>query len=134
MIIIGTLIASLYNFDPRDETAQFMQRFNILQGISLCVTVATSMLTTFTIGAHIYASTFRNRQAWGRYKHLVEIIIQSSALYSVSFLVTAIIDLIGTNGISSASPTILLNANCYTSAISSFTAVYFLNFFCFHVF
>jgi len=125
LIIVGIIIGGIIYLDPSDGTNELVQKFNILQGIALCVTVLTSVSATFVIGAQIYASTAVNHQARRRYKHVIEIIIQSSALYSISLLITAIISLINTNAKIAALQSVLLNldAGVYANAISSFTTV-----------
>ena len=119
-------MAFLLNFDPGDETDQFTHRYNIVQGTTSCVTVATSILATFIIGAQIYASTTMNRQARKRYKHIIEIIIQSSALYSFSILIGAVTALIGDNATITTSDSVIFNADIYAAAIGGFTTVYSL--------
>jgi len=67
--------------------------FNILQGCSLCMTTVTSMVTTLLIGAQVYSSTSLNPRARRRYKPIIEIMLQSSALYSLAILTQAIVTL-----------------------------------------
>lgn len=116
----------LYYVNPSDNTPEFARQFNVMQGTSSCVTVVTSVLATFVIGAQIYASTAMNRQARRRYQYLIEIIIQSSALYSISILLSAITTLVDTNQNITASQSGILDADNYLNVIASFITVYFL--------
>jgi len=111
----------LYNGNKAEE---FTQKYNIVQGTNSYVAVATSVLATFVIGAQIYTSTTTNHQARRRYTHIIEIIIQSSALYSFSILITAITALVGDNSTFTASDSVIFNADTYASAIAAFTTVY----------
>jgi len=126
LIIIVAVTIGLLEFFPGDETHAFTHQFNVIEGTSLCMTVLTSVLATFVIGAQIYLSTAMNHQARKRYKHLMEIIIQSSALYSLSTLLSAIITLSVAN--SSVTKPVLIEAGQYTTTISSFSTVSSLSF------
>ena len=126
LIIIAIIMNALSYFDPSDTTDEFLHQYDIVLGTSMCVTVATSMLATFVIGAQIHASTDTNRKARRRYKHIIEIIIQSSALYSVSLLLNAITALCSPASLT-ASNSVIFNAGVYTAAISDFTMVYSSN-------
>lgn len=122
LILIANVMNGLGYFYPRDETVKFARQYNIFEGTTLCVTAATSVIATFVIGAQIYTSTNLNTRARKRYAHITEILVQSSALYSLSIVGQAIVTLIdeGTfNGISSK----LLNAGVYTYSVSCLTAV-----------
>jgi len=112
----------IYMFDPSHQTARFAQQANILQGTSIFVTAATSILATFLIGAHIYQSTSMNSRARRRYTSIVDIITQSSALYSFSLLAQAILGLV-TNSTFGFTGSTLLNANTYTYEIATMTTV-----------
>lgn len=79
--------------DTRYNTPANSRMFNILQGCSLCMTTVTSMVTTLLIGAQVYSSTSLNPRARRRYKPIIEIMLQSSALYSLAILTQAIVTL-----------------------------------------
>jgi len=117
---------ALSYFDPSDTTDEFFHQYDIVLGTSLCVTVTTSVLATFVIGAQIYVSTNKNHKVRRRYKHIIEIIIQSSALYSVSLLLYAIIVLCLSTNLT-VSNSVIIDAHLYAGAISGFITVYSLN-------
>ena len=119
----------LSNFVPGDETIDFVSRLNVVQGTTLCVTVATSVVATLVIGVRIYTSTARNHQARERYKHIVEIIVQSSALYSISLLISAVNTLCDNSGDLTASQSVAFNADSYAYGIAAVATVYSSPFF-----
>lgn len=124
MIIIANVIGAVGLLDPGEKARlrEFARLYDNLQGSSLCVTAATSMIATFVIGAQIYFSTSLNIQARRRYKHIIEIIIQSSALYSIAILFPAISVFVHNANLGlPGSKTI--NFDAYTSAIASITTV-----------
>ena len=124
------VMAGLSNLVLADETIEFGHQYNAVQGSGMCVTVATSVLATFVIGARIYSSTAMNHRARRRYKHIVEIIVQSSALYSLCILLAAVADLVDNespSGLNSRS----YGASAYTATISFISTVCFIYFRCF---
>ncbi|KAF4610338.1 hypothetical protein D9613_010637 [Agrocybe pediades] len=123
LLLVGFAIAGLVWFDPRYKTAQFARRYNILQGSTFLVTAMTSMMATFVIGAQIYVSTRQNLRARKRYAHIVEIMIQSAALYSLTILGQAIIALT-TSGNLATLTSAILNGEFYTSGLMVFTTAF----------
>jgi len=111
------------NLEPSDESVQFSQIYGAMQGSSLFITVATSVLATFVIGSQIYSVTSPNRHTRRRYEHIFEIIVQSSALYSLSILVQAVTNL-SANEDSHLGGSAALNASVYASAITVITTVF----------
>ena len=116
------MVAAIAQYKPSHQTIQFERKVNILKGTSFCVTAATSMIATSLIAAHIYASTSLNLQSRRRYMHIVEIMVQSSALYSLSTLGLAILDLIN-NANSNLVGSAILNAENYTSTVAVISTV-----------
>jgi len=111
-------------FDPNDFTVQFTREANLSQGINLVITAITSITATSVIGAHIYSSTSLNPGARKRYKHIVEIIVQSSALYSLTLLASAILAFINDAHSALFMPH-FTTAELYTSSITLITTVCF---------
>jgi len=120
-ILISTLFQGLFNFVPGDHTSQWAQRYNIIQGISFCVTAATSVLATFIIAAKIHRSNINNH-ARRRYRHIIEITIQSSTLYTLSTLGIAVTGLIN-NGYLNPQGSTVLDAQLYLNALTVITTV-----------
>jgi len=118
---MSTLFQGLFSFVPEDSTIQWAQLFNIIEGISLCTTAATSVLATYIIAAKIHRSNMNNR-ARRRYRHIIEITIQSSALYTLSTLGNAVTTLI-TNGNLNSDGSTLLNAEIYLDTFTTITTV-----------
>jgi len=100
-------------------------QYNLLLGITLLVTAVTSVTATFVIGIEIYTSTILNRRARKRYTHIIEIVAQSSALYSLAILFQAIesLSLYGYRDRNSPGIPVLVNLEYYTAGIMTFTTV-----------
>jgi len=93
-----------------------------MQGSSFVVTAATSMISTFVIGIHIYSSTNLISRIRRRYTYIIEILVQSSVLYSLSILALAIADFVD-NGDLTLTGSSVFNAEAYTSAIALISTV-----------
>jgi len=118
---MSTLFQGLFHFVQEDSTIQWAQWFNIIQGISFCTTAATSVLATSIIAATIHRSNMNNR-ARRRYRHIIEISIQSSALYTLSVLGAAVTTLIDNGNLNSDGST-LFNAEIYSDIFTEITTV-----------
>jgi len=121
LIISGLLLSSPEKY----QTVEFLRKFNLVEVGSLCASALTNMTATVLIGAQIRYSTRSNHQARRRYQHIIGIIVQSSALYSVSMLAQAIIGLFFTGNLA-VTGTALLNSGVYTTGISCFVAVCYI--------
>jgi len=100
----------------------FDRLYNIWLGITFLLTAVTSTTASLVIGAHIFSSTAANIRARRRYTHITEIIMQSSALYSIAILCQAIEALVN-RGINSHAGIVLINAEIYTGTMATFTTV-----------
>lgn len=116
--VLGVLITSI----PAFQTVSFNRVGNIMQASSSTITAVTSITATIVIGAHIRSSTRLNRRARRRYQHIVEILVQSAALYSIVMLVQAIVAIIDTGDFDTTGSAIL-NFGDYMTGITSITAV-----------
>jgi len=123
LTIAGAVMNGLFNALPSFQTDQFAQQQNIVQGTISCVTAATSIISTIVIGAHIYSSTKLLTQARRRYTHIIDIMIQSSALYSLSMLSQAILSFIDPGTIGSGAQTALSMGIIYTTGTAIITTV-----------
>jgi len=121
LILITTLFEGLATFVPEDNTIQWARRCNIIQGISYSTTAATSVLATFIVAAKIHRSNMNNR-ARRRYRHIIEITIQSSALYTFSTLGNAVITLVD-KGNPNLDGSSLVNAEAYLTAFTLISTV-----------
>jgi len=123
LIITSIVVNGLLFLVPKYQTDPFAQQGNILQGVNLVGTAATSMVATVLIGARIYSSTRLNLQARRRYTHIIEITIQSSVLYSFAIVGQAITYFIGNGNFTLESS--IINADLYMNAIAAITTVCF---------
>jgi len=124
LIIAANVMDGIGFFNPTTETILYARQSSIVQGVRVCVTAATSIIATCILGARIYSSTSLNRQARRRYTHIIEIMMQSSLLYSLSMLALAIATLTD-NGNLFSIRSIDLNAQVYTNALSVITTVWY---------
>jgi len=124
LTIAGAVMNGLFNALPSFQTVEFAHQQNILQGTISFVTAATSIISTIIIGAHIYASTRFHPQARKRYTHIIDIMIHSSAIYSLSMLSQAILSFIDPGIVDSSAQTALTMAFIYTYGISLITTVW----------
>ncbi|KAF9542584.1 hypothetical protein CPC08DRAFT_439190 [Agrocybe pediades] len=108
----------LLDFIPKYQTDAHDRLYNKLLEASLFVTAATSILATFIIAYRIYASTARCKGSWKRYRYIVEIIVQSSAMYSVTALCFAIVASIDNAKLLQQQGTVLWNAAQYILAFT----------------
>ena len=96
MLTIALLIInSIITLHPVLLTPKNENKYNIMQGIYYCVTASTNSVATLMIGHQIYSSTRQDKRARRRYRHIIEITIQSSAIYSVTMLASAITSILG---------------------------------------
>jgi len=105
----------------------FDRLYKTLLGATFLFTAVISITASLVIGAQIYYLTAENPRARRRYTHIIEIIIQSSALYSLAIVCQAIETLI--NAVSSNEEIVLLDAEIYIGTITMFTTVCSLMFF-----
>ena len=80
------------------------------------------MLATLVIGIQIYSSTRLDSGARKRYKYVIEIIIQSAGLYTLSIIALAITFLVGSGDFTLGS-TAIINASNYAYTIAAITPV-----------
>ncbi|KDR81224.1 hypothetical protein GALMADRAFT_136254 [Galerina marginata CBS 339.88] len=85
-LFLSTVIRlSVEKLHPKDP-----QIINNLDGAGYFVSAATSLLTTLLIAYRIHFIFRHDGASRGRFKHLIEILIQSSAVYSLTLLMNAI--------------------------------------------
>jgi len=110
---------------PGRLTTKTGNEFDVMQGSYYCLTALTNSVATLMIGRQIYSSTRDNNRARQRYRHIVEIALQSSAMYSVTMLATAIINIVGGLSVNFATAeghNLFIVSN-YLSSINIFTTV-----------
>ena len=121
LIIITNIIQGLVNFVPGDNTVQWSRWYNIIQGVNFCTTAATSVVATFIIAAIIHRSNINNG-ARRRYRHIIEITIQSSALYTLTIVGTAVTTLLDDVNLN-VNESSIFNAGLYLSALTCIATV-----------
>ncbi|KAF4611882.1 hypothetical protein D9613_003572 [Agrocybe pediades] len=81
--------------NPHHNRALRIRQFEIIDGSLSGAVAATSLLSTYTIARRIHTalsnSPKRSRKA---YWHIVEIVVQSSVIYSIAVLVNAVFDFV----------------------------------------
>ncbi|KAF9550057.1 hypothetical protein CPC08DRAFT_755197 [Agrocybe pediades] len=102
LIVTNNVFAGLILFVEKFQTPERNRQVNIIGGSMLSTVSLTNLIMTFIICYRIYSKTFRHRQLPGRYKHIISILIQSSAIYSFSSLLSAVTNLIDTGEVASS--------------------------------
>ena len=117
--IVSTVIFAIIYFQPLPQTHQ-AQTVNRFTGAMDASAAATSVLATSLICHHIYSRTAmaRNRN---KYKHVTDILIQSSVLYTTVMIVETILRLLDTGDITSSLSVILLEH--YSSVLVNVASV-----------
>lgn len=107
------------NFEPADNVAQTI---NWLITGALFSTVATTLVSTILIAYRIHSVTRKNVVLRGgsRYTHILDLLVQSAALYVFGSLLLAIPLVLP---VTNASEVGILTAQYYTGSIFPFTAV-----------
>uniref|UniRef100_A0A8H7XTL6 Uncharacterized protein n=1 Tax=Psilocybe cubensis TaxID=181762 RepID=A0A8H7XTL6_PSICU len=79
------VVVTIYAFKIPQLTSPSLARFiNNLQVVDLCISFGTTFITTVLIGYRIHTTArLDGVTRMGRFKHIVEILIQSAALYAV---------------------------------------------------
>ncbi|KAF9554109.1 hypothetical protein CPC08DRAFT_713170 [Agrocybe pediades] len=114
LVISAVVYSCLLSAKPGFETIQTNQISNKLAAASLTSVAATSLVSTFLICQQIWRHTTLRARSRKHYRNIINILIQSSALYTVITLFLAILNFTNTGDIAS-SFTILLIA-VYVSA------------------
>jgi len=122
--MICIIMEGLDSFDSNLMNTSFNWKYGIWLGITFLLTAITSVIASVVIGAQIYSSTAKNPAARRRYSTIIEIIMQSSALYSLTILCQAIATLM-----SATKDWPMDNvAAIYSETIMTFTTVRYLPF------
>jgi len=112
----------MFRPDISEGNIELVRLYKVLQGATFLLTAVISITASLVIGAQIYSLTTENHRARRQYTHIIEIIIQSSALYSLALVCLAIETLIKAVGRDDGQ-IVLLNAEIYIEAIAMFTTV-----------
>ncbi|KAF9554616.1 hypothetical protein CPC08DRAFT_821600 [Agrocybe pediades] len=102
LAIVDATLTCLLILKPGFRTAQNNRLANRIGGTLFAFVAATSLSATFVICYHIYVKTSLDRRSRRRYQHILDILVQSSSVYSVSVLVIAIFGFIFTGEVQSS--------------------------------
>ncbi|PPQ93053.1 hypothetical protein CVT25_011929 [Psilocybe cyanescens] len=86
------ILVTVYAFKIPQLTSPSLARLiNNLQVVDLCISFGTTFITTILIGYRIHSTTrIQGVTRLGKFKHIVEILVQSAALYALVILFNAI--------------------------------------------
>ncbi|KAF9555562.1 hypothetical protein CPC08DRAFT_125367 [Agrocybe pediades] len=92
LVLTDTAFVSLTYTRKSFQSDVRVHQSALISGVLEIVTVVTSLSTTFIICRHIYtySSTSQDRHSRRRYRYIIDILVQSSALYTTSVLLGAI--------------------------------------------
>ncbi|KAF4622550.1 hypothetical protein D9613_008977 [Agrocybe pediades] len=96
LAVVNITILTLTYVNPVFQSDQWFHNANVIDGIFEAIVAATSISASVTISYHIYSITSRTSGAWRRYKHIVDILVQSSGAYSTAVLLAAVVDFLNT--------------------------------------
>jgi len=88
----------------------------------ICVVAVTSLASTLVICYHIYSSTTQDRRSRQRYKHVVDIMVQSSLVYTSIVAFDSVVGFLNTTPKQQLSLTIQ-SLSHYTDFLASITSV-----------
>jgi len=129
LMITDTLYTSLFYAKASFQTVQAARNANIISGATFVAVAVTSITATYLICHHIYTSTKHNQRSWKRYKHIVDICIQSSIIYTTIMVFETIIDFLETDDPESASNISVQALDMYLEAFLNIASVSLNNFF-----
>ncbi|KAF4610158.1 hypothetical protein D9613_010201 [Agrocybe pediades] len=109
LVISSTVYSCLFSAKPDFETIQTAQISDKLAAASLTSAAATSFVSTFLICQQIWRHTAPRARSRKHYRNIINTLIQSSALYTITILILAVLAFTNTGDIAS-SFTILLVA------------------------
>jgi hypothetical protein len=115
------VLRAVYNNSTLSQT--LANTFNGLVAAAYFTTFATSVITTTLIAYRIYACTSQTGLSRERYRHILDIVIQSGAVYSLTALATAISGVLP--GGSNIMDTRSISAQNYIQALSVYVSVRF---------
>jgi len=115
---------SLVNTVPAFQTPARARQANYISGAMLSTVAATSLVSTVMICLHIYSSTTHDRRSRKRYKHIIDAMVQSSAVYTTVAIATMIVVLLNTGAAETSIAVIALVD--WMSALMMITRVCFL--------
>jgi len=100
-----------------DDDGTEGSKFNIINGSLAVVIAATSLIATSIIAYRIDSATAYDVKAKHRYKHIVEMLLQSSVIYSVTMIVVAIVDFVPSPWVTQALAVMYLSAFVYVITV-----------------
>lgn len=86
LTVASAILHFLQFFAPPAYPFPLTNIFNVVDGTLGAVTAVTSVLATLMIGYRIYSVTKANGRFTNKYKRIVDILVQSSLMYSLSII------------------------------------------------
>jgi len=121
LTIADTTFISIFDFTPSLQTPEGARHANNISAALFCTVSATGLAATFTICFSIYSSTTEDPRSRRRYRDIIDIMVQSSAIYTTFAIILMISDFLNTgNAISSIKGLVLSN---YVEPLALVTSV-----------
>ncbi|KAF9569065.1 hypothetical protein CPC08DRAFT_813227 [Agrocybe pediades] len=92
LVVASAIFDCLLYLRPELETHQLILVSDYLDGASFISVAATSLVATFMICYQIYSRTTPGSGARRLYRHIVDALVQSSCVYTVTVILLAIVD------------------------------------------
>ncbi|KAF4615088.1 hypothetical protein D9613_003287 [Agrocybe pediades] len=109
LVLTNTAFVGLTYMRKSFRNDERVHQSALISGVLETVAVATSLSATFIICQHIYSNTSQDRRSRQRYKHIVDILVQSSVLYTTSVLLGAICGFLDRGKVTSPIKAIILD-------------------------
>ncbi|KAF4616417.1 hypothetical protein D9613_008479 [Agrocybe pediades] len=87
LVIVAVIFETLYDYDLAFRNSHPPALMDFLTGSVNLIVAVTTLASTLFICYHIYTRT--DRKSRRRYSHIIDAVIQSSALSAISFILTA---------------------------------------------
>ncbi|KAF9560671.1 hypothetical protein CPC08DRAFT_467512 [Agrocybe pediades] len=129
LTVADSTFIALFDLRQSLQTAENARRANHISAALFCTAAATSLSATLFLCYTIYSSTAMNPQSWKRYRYIVDIMLQSSAIYTTFAVILMISDFLNTGqAISSIKGLVLSNyiePLAVVTSVSAFLHLYY---------
>ncbi|KAF9547181.1 hypothetical protein CPC08DRAFT_769502 [Agrocybe pediades] len=120
LAVVNITILTLTYVNPVFQSDQWFHNANVIDGIFEAIVAATSISASVTISYHIYSITRRTSGAWRRYKHIVDILVQSSGAYSTAVLLAAVVGFLNTGEANTSLTALILDNYAETLMLTQY--------------
>ncbi|KAF9547040.1 hypothetical protein CPC08DRAFT_769529 [Agrocybe pediades] len=92
LVMADCIFDAFLNADPKFGTAKHVRISNRLAGAMYISAAVTSLMATFMICHQIYTHTSHYTRSRKRFRHVIDILVQSSGIYTAVVIMQAVLD------------------------------------------